>query len=1453
MMSEEFKKTFKRLTFSAQDNDLLKNMTEYKVRVDKASKALEIDMRFSKLVDYRHLFSLEDNIRKTYELNRVRIFPSYPAESFSADCTKRLVETLKRYFESSIGYGFFEGCKSEYDANERTLTIELRKNCSAELQIISGSQKFFEDCIKHQFELNIKVNIEGKVSDEFYEPMGAQELKIAAGQAYQQIKAEESHAEKQSSFEPVSDEIEVIFDDENPNIVSSGGLKFDISEPQVIYGKGKLDELMPIRKIEDGMKVRFVGQVFDVESKENYDGNKINYKIYITDLDSSIMVRVAVDKDTPLDLKAPTAVIAEGKAAFNKFDDEVIVRGDFIASVKRIRRKDGHPTPRVELHLHTNMSTLDALTDPMAVMKTASDWGMPAVAITDHGNVQAFPEIMKACKKVKDVKPLYGMEGYLVDDTARAVFNYNQEHNISFKDGTFIIFDIETTGLSPRNCGITQIGAVKFKGGEIIDRFETFVNPGMPIPENITQLTGITDEMVKDAPSQCDAVKAFLDFAEEHMLVAHNAPFDVGFIRKVATDNKLKFENPYLDTVSLSRFLNTDISKHTLDSLARYFSLGEFDHHRAGDDTEMLAKIFVCMIKKLAADGIADTDGMVEAMARNCDPKKLKYYHIIILVKNQAGLKNLYKLISRSYIDYFHRFPRIPKTLLKDYREGLILGSACVDGELYQAILDNKPYADLIKIASFYDYLEIQPNSNNYFLVEEEKLGENKEAAVKQLCDNIKKIIELGEKLKKPVCATGDVHFLDPEDEIYRKIMQYGMGFTDKERDTRLYFKTTQEMLDEFAFLGNEKAEEVVITNPRMIADMVEPIKPIPDGQYTPSIEGSEEELINICHQTARDMYGDPIPEIVQKRLDKELNSIIKNGFAVLYIIARRLVRNSEEHGYLVGSRGSVGSSVVAILAGISEVNPLPPHYRCPNCKKSIFFTDGSVGSGFDLPDKLCDECGTKMIQDGHDIPFETFLGFHGEKAPDIDLNFSGDVQKEAHKFTEVLFGKENIFRAGTVGTLQSKTCYGFVKDYLASKNKNLTKAEQNRLVSGMVGVKRTTGQHPGGIVVVPKEYEIYDFTPIQHPADKATSGVITTHFAFEYLHDTLLKLDILGHDAPTLYKMFERYTGIDVRTVPMNDPDVMELLSSTKSIGVQPSDIGSEIGTFGLPELGTKYVRQMIMDTKPKMFSDLLQISGLSHGTGIWLGNGDELIKNGTATIKEIIGTRDDIMVFLMYKGVESSMAFKIMESVRKGKGLTEEMEDAMRKNNVPEWYIGSCKKIKYMFPKAHAAAYLMAALRIGWFKVHYPVEYYASYFTVKSDSFDGQLVMQGAQAVRKKMEELESMPETTAKDEDTIVFLQIAAEMLARGIEFLPVDIYKSEAFAFVPENGKIRLPLSALNGLGEKAAENIYNAIRSGRATTLEELKTEASLNKTVVEILKQNNCLADLPESDQLSLF
>ena len=911
----------------------------------------------------------------------------------------------------------------------------------------------------------------------------------------------------------------------------------------------------------------------------------------------------------------------------------------------------------------------------------------------------------------------------------------------------------------------------------------------------------------------------------------------------------IPFEPTYLDSLIFAQNLLPELGKYKLDIVADHLQLPQFNHHRASDDAvpvaQMLAKFFVMLEERGVTRLQQINDEMTKlrplGVKRNRFPK-----HIILIAKNKVGLKNLYQLISASNLKYFKRVPIIPKSELVAHREGLIIGSACEAGELFRAIVDHKDWNELKRIASFYDYLEIQPLGNNRFMVRDGTVRDDED-----LKDFNRTVVKLGEELGMPVCATGDVHFLDPEDEVYRHILLASKKFADANEPVPLYFRTTDEMLKEFDYLGKEKAYEVVVTNTRAIAEQVEDIELLPKGKlFPPRLENSEEDLNRMVWGKAHELYGDDLPQLIVDRLNVELCSIL-GKYDVVYMSAQKLVQRSLECGYLVGSRGSVGSSLVAYMAGITEVNALPPHYRCPKCRHSEFFTNGEVGSGFDLPPKNCPACGTPMLMDGHDIPFETFLGFHGEKAPDIDLNFSGDNQADAHKYTEVLFGKENIFRAGTVGTIASKTAYGFVKKFLEEKGLTLTKAEENRLISGCVGIKRTTGQHPGGIVVIPKEYQIYDFTPIQHPADKDSSGVITTHFAFEYLHDTLLKLDILGHDVPTFYKVFEDYTGIDIRTVPMNDPEVMELFNSTKPLKPR-EDTGCELGAHALPEI-TPYVMQMMQTAKPKTFADLLQISGLSHGTGIWLGNGEELIKNGTCTIKEIIGTRDSIMLYLIQKGVDYSMAFKIMESVRKGKGLTEEMETAMRGSAVPEWYIESCKKIRYMFPKSHAAAYMMGTLRLGWCKVHRPVEYYATYFTVKPEGFDASIAAGGMKAVRKKIVELENSEETNKKDADTLVCLQVIREMFARGYEFLPVDVYKSHAYRFVPENGKIRMPFSALVGLGETAAQNIYDAIRNGRATTLEELKTVASLTKNVVEILRSNDCLGGLPESDQMTLF
>ncbi len=1467
-MINEFLKKFNKADFSSTLVAELSALSDFGLKVDKQNQRIAVRMSFDCYVAPEVLFETESVIKSAYQLNGVRIFPHFSGVEFGMSHMDGVIDTLKHV--SDLDYGFFDDCSYSYDKNNGYFDITLRDRVDSMLPGANGAETFIEQCVKAQFGTTIYVKLHsGDIDVPGYVPAGIDDLreKVLEQVAKEEKKktvAPASGANVSSSlFETNSSDRSEYFEENEKRFVRVGGITLDISEPKPIMGKRKSWGLTPISQLKNDTRVCVGGKLFSVESKENYDGDRISYVIYITDNNASVSAKFSCKKDETPDLPKPPAYVlvaghVEHKKVFDREtkttyeDDELIINANAISKCGCVPRMDKEDEKRVELHLHTNMSALDALSDPADVMARAALWGMEAVAFTDHGTLQSYPMVMKAAKK-SPVKPIYGIEGYLVDDTARAVFRYDDNKKISFSEDEFIIFDIETTGLSAKNCGITQIGALKYKNGETVDTFETYVNPQMPIPEEITRLTGITDEMVAGAPSEEEAVRKFLEFAGDRMLIAHNAPFDISFISRVAADFDIPFENPYLDTVALSRYINSDISKHKLDVLAKYYKLGEFDHHRAFDDTVMLARIFECMAKKLAANGIFNIVEMNTAMAENADPKKLKYYHAVILVKTKKGLKNLYKLVSKSYIDYFYKQPRIPKTLLEEYREGLVIGSACAAGELYNAVLEGKSFAELKRIAKFYDYLEVQPHSNNGFLVEEGRLGDNRELAMRQLDENVKKIISVADALGKPVVATGDVHFMDPEDEIYRQIMMFGMKFNDAARETKLYFRTTEEMLDEFAYLGEEKAREIVIKNPKKIISDFEDISPIPPGTFTPKIEGAEEELESICLETAHMMYGDPLPDIVKNRMDRELTSIIKNGYAVLYVIAKRLVLNSEEHGYLVGSRGSVGSSFVATLARISEVNPLPPHYVCPNCKHSIFITDGSVGSGFDLDDRNCDKCGTLMKCDGHDIPFETFLGFHGEKAPDIDLNFSGAVQSEAHKYTEVLFGKENIFRAGTVGTLQDKNCFGFVKKYLEDVGKNLTRAEQARLAEGFVGVRRTTGQHPGGIVVIPKENEIYDFTPVQYPANKASSGVITTHFAFEYLHDTLLKLDILGHDVPTFYKVLEEYTGIDVRTVKMNDKRVLSLFENTSAIGVTPEAIGCTIGTYGLPEFGTEYAIQMIKDAKPKTFSDLLQISGLSHGTGIWLGNGKELIEQGICTIDQIIGTRDSIMLYLIKMGLDSAVAFDSMERTRKGRGLLPEQEEEMRKHNVPEWYIASCNKIKYMFPKAHAAAYTIASLRLGWFKVYRPVEFYATYFTVKADNFDGELVMSGKAKIKERLDFLNNMPNRTAKEEDSIVFLKMVIEMQARGYGFLPVSVGKSDSVRFVPENGRIRLPLCSLNGLGNSVAEKIVEAVRSGEATTVEEIRVKASVNKTIMDLLEKNNCFGDLPKSDQITMF
>ena len=1230
------------------------------------------------------------------------------------------------------------------------------------------------------------------------------------------------------------------------------------SSVRPLYGRNIRGKMVPISSIAvDTGKVVVWGDVFDLEKRVTKSGDKNIFTIDITDYTGSTTVKVfnSIRESASVDtIRKGDTIVVMGDVEYDKYAGELVVNARGIGTAQKVKIVDKAETKRVELHLHTNMSSMDGLTSAGDLVRRAAEWGHRAIAITDHGVAQAFPDAMNAAEKInKDeekIKVLYGTEAYFIDDLVESVVGGKEEP----LNGTFVCFDLETTGFSPLKDRITEIGAVKVVNGEITEEFSTFANPGMPIPAKVVQLTGINDAMVKDAPSQEEAVRAFLEFAGDNVLVAHNAPFDTSFIRKACENMGEEYRFTSVDTVAISRAILPDIKNVKLDTVANYLRLGKFNHHRATDDAEILSRIFIALCQRLETDYDIHNTADINTKIAGGDFKKLPMYHQIIIAKNQVGLKNLYKLISHAHLQTYYKKPRIPKNLLVEHREGLILGSACCAGQLYKKILEGAPWGEIKRIASFYDYLEIQPAGNNAFMLRD---GTFKN--VDELHEIDKTIIRLGRELGKPVCATCDVHFMDPHDADYRKILQASIGMKDADNQAPLFFRTTAEMLKEFEWLGKEKAYEVVVTNPNRIADMCDSIRPIPKGTFPPNIEGAEEQLVSITWQRAKEKYGDPLPDIVKARLDKELNSITTYGYSVLYMTAQKLVADSEAHGYLVGSRGSVGSSFVATMSGISEVNPLCPHYVCRKCKHSEFITDGSYGSGFDLPHKNCPNCGTLMDQDGHEIPFETFLGFKGDKVPDIDLNFSGEYQSKSHRYTEELFGKDNVFKAGTISTVAEKTAIGFVRKYQEEKNVSFHKAELKRLAKGCTGVKRTTGQHPGGMVVVPRTNDVYDFCPVQHPANDMNSDNITTHFDFHSIHDTITKLDELGHDVPTIYHYLEMFTGIPVMDVSMSDEKVMSLFTSPEALGVKPEDIDCPLGTFSIPECGTSFVLGMLVEAKPKTFTDLLQISGLSHGTDVWLGNAQELIHNGTCTISDVIGTRDSIMTYLMHKGLDEGMAFKIMEIVRKGnatKLLTEEHFKAMREHNVPEWYIDSCMKIKYMFPKAHAAAYMIAALRLGWYKVHHPLAYYAAYYTVRPDYIDGAVLMRGHKAVKEKMSQIKrkmSVHEASDKEEKEYVMYQIINEMFARGIEVLPVDIYKSDAKIFTLEDGKIRIPLSSLPGVGGAAAISLAEAGKQGEYLSIEELQSRSKVTKAVIETLREVGVLNGLPESSQMSLF
>lgn len=1232
---------------------------------------------------------------------------------------------------------------------------------------------------------------------------------------------------------------------------------------ETLLGRGIRDYLSNIHEIDENSgRVTFKCHVFGMEAKD-ITARKTGKEYHIimldvTDYTDSITVQIFMNKkedDSQYEnfmsnVKKGSFLIIRGRAEYNNYAHEVMVSADGVALCSDFREKrvDESPEKRVELHMHTQMSAMDAVTSAKDLINRAISWGHKAVAITDHGVVQSYPDGMKASDNNKKIKVIYGVEGYLIDDLKMITYGCD---NVS-SSSTFVVFDIEATGFSKTRDAIIEIGAVKISEGSITDRFSAFVNPNRHIPERITELTSITDDMVYDAETIDTVLPKFLEFCKGSVLVAHNASFDTGFIRENCKRLSLTYDFPHMDTLVLARCIHPEFPNYKLDTLVKNYGVMLNNHHRAVDDAEATAEVFLKMLVEVDNTEGAEIPNLNTFYDIRNASKKTRAHHVILLAKNHRGVRNIYEMVSASHLKYFFRTPRIPKSLLSEKREGIIVGSACEAGELFSAMVDGANDEELEEIAKYYDYLEIQPLGNNEYLIRSEDHPEI--TTVEHLKNFNRRIVALGEKMNKPVVATCDVHFIDPEGADFRKILMHYKGFKDAVNQAPLYFRTTEEMLDEFKYLGEEKAYEVVVKNTNLIADMIEDVRPIPPDKCPPEIEGAQDDIVNDSHRKAKEIYGDPLPQIVQERLDKELYSITTYGFSVMYKIAQELVRKSLSDGYLVGSRGSVGSSFVAFLSDITEVNSLPPHYVCPKCKNSEFVLGVDI-SGCDLPDKVCPVCGTPYNKDGHNIPFETFLGFKGDKEPDIDLNFSGDYQPVIHKYTETFFGEGHVFRAGTIGTVAEKTAFGYVRKFAEDHNIEIRNAEMKRLAAGCVGVKRTSGQHPGGIIVVPFKNDIHEFCPIQHPADDVNSDIITTHFDYHSIDQNLLKLDELGHDDPTVIRMLTDLTGIDPQKIRLDDKETLSLFTSTDALHLS-KDIGTPVGTYGIPEFGTKFVRQMLVDTKPTRFSELVRISGLSHGTDVWLNNAQTLIESGITTLSNAICCRDDIMLYLINQGVEPGHSFKIMESVRKGKGLKPEDMDAMKAAGVPQWYLDSCLKIKYMFPKAHAVAYVTMAFRIAYCKVHYPEAFYIAYFSVRADDFDASIMAEGMAVAERTMQELIDKKKDgsiTPKEENLIPILEICIEMYARGINFVPVDLYKSHATDFIQTENGILPPLNALPGMGENAAKSIMAEREKAPFKTREELRIRTGVTKTVMELLEANHCLDGLPECDQVSLF
>ena len=1472
-MAKPFFEVFPTLELKEDLRDMMECTQISKVSTNPKRDAIRIHINSKILIQKDHIFLLERSIKDQLFPNVPMLIKIYEKYELSDQYTPRklmeiyhnsILDELREY--SMVEYNLFRKAKWEF-VEEQVMVLRLEQTVVAASktdELVRILEKIFHE--RCGFPVQVRVEYE-EVKPSKYREQSDQKIKqevaniasvIQSAKGTEKAAAAQEQTGQQGQQGQQGRKGREDKGDASFRRAPRGFKRSD--NPDVLYGRDFEEDAMPIEQLVGEIgEVVLRGRIMTLDTRE-IRNEKTIIIFSITDFTDSINVKMFVKNDELSEIlegiKKGAFIKIKGVSNIDRFDGELSIAS--VVGIKSIAdfrtgRMDTSSVKRVELHCHTKMSDMDGVSDVGDIIKQAVKWGHKAVAITDHGVVQSFPEANHAIPKDADLKIIYGMEAYLVDDLKEIV---TDSRNQSLDD-TYVVFDLETTGFSPVNNRIIEIGAVKVVEGRITDRFSTFVNPDVPIPFDIEKLTGINDHMVLEAPMIEQVLPEFLEFCEGAVMVAHNAGFDMSFVQRNAKRMGISLHKTVVDTVSLARVLLPQLNRFKLDTVAKALNISLDNHHRAVDDAACTAEIFLKFVEMLKDRDVTSLDGVNSISTLDHTAiKKLPTYHAIILARNDVGRVNLYRLVSMSHIDYYAKRPRVPKSLYMKYREGLLIGSACEAGELYQALLRESPQEEIARLAQFYDYLEIQPLGNNEFMLRDEKSTVNSR---QDLINLNKRIVELGEQFRKPVVATCDVHFLNPEDEVYRRIIMAGKGFKDADMQAPLYYRTTEEMLEEFSYLGSEKAEEVVITNTNKIANMIERISPVRPDKCPPVIEDSDKTLRNICYNTAHEMYGDELPPVVVERLERELNSIISNGFAVMYIIAQKLVWKSNEDGYLVGSRGSVGSSFVATMAGITEVNPLAPHYYCKKCHYSDFDSElvksFGGGSGCDMPDRNCPECGEPLVKAGFDIPFETFLGFKGNKEPDIDLNFSGDYQGNAHRYTEVIFGEGQTFRAGTIGTLADKTAFGYVKNYYEERGVRKRNCEITRIVDGCVGVRRTTGQHPGGIIVLPHGEEIYSFTPVQRPANDMTTDIITTHFDYHSIDHNLLKLDILGHDDPTMIRMLEDLTGLDAKTIPLDNKEVMSLFLNTEALGIKPEDIGGcKLGSLGIPEFGTEFVIQMLQDTKPKTFSDLVRISGLSHGTDVWLGNAQTLIEEGKATISTAICTRDDIMIYLIQMGMDSELSFTIMESVRKGKGLKPEWEEAMIKANVPDWYIWSCKKIKYMFPKAHAAAYVMMAFRIAYFKVFYPLAYYAAFFSIRASSFNYEIMCLGRDKLEYFLDDYKRRNDTLSKKEqDTLKDMKIVQEMYARGFEFMPIDIYRAQASKFQIIDGKLMPSFSSIDGLGDKAADAIVDAAKDGKFLSKDDFRARTKVSKTVTDLMDDLHLLGDLPESNQLSLF